>query len=385
MLTTIIFDQHQLLHRMRTVIKRYFLLHHQGPDFFSDFLNNAESELLQEVQLISRDRIQTLMNMASHFPSNEVNGHTADVLSFDFAPLSLIDHLDALHSISGGIKLSDTSKLQIQEDNNTRLTGIEAFMLDYHIETLPLSLIISQRSISNYQLIFRHLFFVKHVERRLFSVWLDHQTIKELQLRGELGETYCLRQQMLHFLQNLVYYMMFEVIEPRWHELEQNLSSSKTIDDMISHHEGFQNIVMKECLLTNHGLLKILAKLMSTCLLFSEQMKRFFDAAEIDIEFGATSTNARVRNQFSLQEANTDKEINSLGRKNRISSLSERLQHELKKTAYVDMISKFQRVFNSLLRDFREELEIDANTHYHSHLSNLGVRLDYNRYYSRDQ
>ena len=212
MLTTIIFDQHQLLHRMRTVIKRYFLLHHQGPDFFSDFLNNAESELLQEVQLISRDRIQTLMNMASHFPSNEVNGHTADVLSFDFAPLSLIDHLDALHSISGGIKLSDTSKLQIQEDNNTRLTGIEAFMLDYHIETLPLSLIISQRSISNYQLIFRHLFFVKHVERRLFSVWLDHQTIKELQLRGELGETYCLRQQMLHFLQNLVYYMMFEVI-----------------------------------------------------------------------------------------------------------------------------------------------------------------------------
>lgn len=35
---------------------------------------------------------------------------------------------------------------------------------------------------------------------------------------------YALRQHMLHFLQNLMHYMMFEVIEPSWHILEQKLA-----------------------------------------------------------------------------------------------------------------------------------------------------------------
>ena len=80
---------------------------------------------------------------------------------------------------------------------------------------------------------------------------------------------------------NFVYYMMFEVIEPRWQEMEKRFGDAKTIDDVLGVHEDFQNAILKECLLTSQDLLKILAKLMSTCLLFSEQMRRFFEATNI--------------------------------------------------------------------------------------------------------
>lgn len=36
---------------------------------------------------------------------------------------------------------------------------------------------------------------------------------------------FTLRQRMLNFVQNIQYYMMFEVMEPTWHVLERNLRS----------------------------------------------------------------------------------------------------------------------------------------------------------------
>jgi hypothetical protein len=36
---------------------------------------------------------------------------------------------------------------------------------------------------------------------------------------GVLGRAYILSQRMLHFLQNFMYYMMCEVVEPNWRGL----------------------------------------------------------------------------------------------------------------------------------------------------------------------
>ena len=35
---------------------------------------------------------------------------------------------------------------------------------------------------------------------------------------------FALRQRMLNFVQNFEYYMMFEVIEPNWHDFQQNMA-----------------------------------------------------------------------------------------------------------------------------------------------------------------
>ena len=52
--------------------------------------------------------------------------------------------------------------------------GFHVFALDYSVKW-PLSIVLSKRALTKYQLLFRHLFFCKHVERELCSAFLTHQ------------------------------------------------------------------------------------------------------------------------------------------------------------------------------------------------------------------
>jgi hypothetical protein len=122
---------------------------------------------------------------------------------------------------------------------------------------------------------------------------MSHQTTKELDLRSALGPDYCLRQRMLHFLQNYQYYVMFEVLEPRWHELEHKLENVNTVDELMNHHTDFLDTCLRECLLTHQGLIKTLAKLMTTCLLFAQQIGRFAEQVHIDEESMARAAAAQ--------------------------------------------------------------------------------------------
>lgn len=70
------------------------------------------------------------------------------------------------------------------------------------------------------------------MQREVLSSWRDHQSIKALSVRREMGPYFCLRQRMLHFLQNFVYYMTVEVIKPRDHEMQVGLSSARDMDEV---------------------------------------------------------------------------------------------------------------------------------------------------------
>ncbi len=50
-------------------------------------------------------------------------------------------------------------------------------MLDYQAKW-PLSLVVSRRAVTKYQLLFRHLFLAKFVERRLHTAWAEQQSTK---------------------------------------------------------------------------------------------------------------------------------------------------------------------------------------------------------------
>ena len=59
------------------------------------------------------------------------------------------------------------------------------------------------------------------------------------------------------------------------------MDGASDMDQVIDLHEKFLDSCLKECLLASQDLLKVLTKLMTTCLLFSDQMKRFFDDNEV--------------------------------------------------------------------------------------------------------
>eukprot|EP00587_Corethron_hystrix_P016632 CAMPEP_0113331358 /NCGR_PEP_ID=MMETSP0010_2-20120614/22420_1 /TAXON_ID=216773 ORGANISM="Corethron hystrix, Strain 308" /NCGR_SAMPLE_ID=MMETSP0010_2 /ASSEMBLY_ACC=CAM_ASM_000155 /LENGTH=687 /DNA_ID=CAMNT_0000194567 /DNA_START=244 /DNA_END=2307 /DNA_ORIENTATION=- /assembly_acc=CAM_ASM_000155 len=372
------------------IIKRYFLLD-QG-DFFVQFLDLAGNELEQNVSQLSEGRIQSLLSISIQAIHASSSSHLLsldrhwDYILCDLIPYSLIEHLDAVHSFSGGISaalpVTPSRSLYGQQEG---LKGIEAFALDYHVEW-PLSLILSKKSIIKYQLIFRHLFYAKYVERRLFSTWLDHQSFKELDLRSVLGATYCLRQRMLHFMQNFVYYMMFEVNEPLWHKLMEKLAEVKTVDELMKCHDNFQDRVLNECLLSNRELLNSLTKLMSTCLTFSEQMERFAKATKLEEEYIQYATEERAkrsnygRAQKKLnQRLMIDKEL----RDQRVRDHTARMKKEVLSDPYRRMINKFVEVFDSNLSKFMTQLLEDSRIQNHSHLTNLCTRLDYNGFVTR--
>ena len=338
-------------------------------------------------------------------------------LKGEFATQSLINDLDELHAYDGGIKTHEpkTPSRHVYGGANKGLTGVEGFMLDFHSMPFPLSLILSRSTIRNYQLMFRHLFFAKHVERRLVGTWLDHQMIKEYTtLRKDLGKTYCLRQRMLHFMQNFLYYMMFEVIEPNFLRMESQIlgrtvkdedsfsystvkkaTKSQNVDDILSIHNDFIKSTLKECLLTNRDLIRTLTKLMTTCLLFSDQMKLFMEATKIDEEQSSIATEARQKRTRYMYETagvlNDKKEKRirealmalSQQRKVRKQRQIDMLQRELRTETYKNMIIRFEQVFNSNLSEFMKQLMADSEGRYHTHLSNLCVRLDYNGFVTR--
>ena len=55
----------------------------------------------------------------------------------------------------------------------------------------------------------------------------------------------------------------------------------RTADEVLSEHNDFLQKTLNECLLSNRDLVRTLTKLMTTCLLFSDQMKLFIEQTQI--------------------------------------------------------------------------------------------------------
>jgi len=268
------------------------------------FLDSAEQELLKPRDEISMGRLQHWLNMAVQMtevhredwvPNSGLSFPTTGCplipagLRCRLSEESLVMHLDSLYGggIADQVPVTPSRRAY---GMSTAVTGIEVFTIDIPIVPFPISLLMSQKAMDDYKLLFRHLFFTKHVERRLIGVWKDNQLLKKLgALRGPLGATYLLRQKMLHLVQNLIYYMIFEVVESNWLDMRNaldersngNSEQPQTVDGMLEIHNSFLGRTLEACLLTNSDLIRSLTKLMKTCLLFTDQMKRFMDTTKI--------------------------------------------------------------------------------------------------------
>jgi gamma-tubulin complex component 2 len=407
-LLRLLIDDFDLVHVLRTM-KQYFLLEHG--DFFVNFLDCAEDELLKDVTKISRTKIQHWMNSCRQSLVDDEK----DVLSKGNVLMNglqccistdgLADYLDKLHAASGGIDTKDAWTPMRHTYGGTltstkgELTGLDTFYIDLTPIPFPLSTVLSSNAIGCYHLLFRHLFYAKYVERRMVSIWNDHQMMKELKsLRGPMGATFLLRQRMLHLLQNLIYYMILEVIEPNWLIMEKAINAptsntEATVDDILQHHTQFLQRTLEACLLTNRDVVRALTKLLKTCLLFSEQMKRFMKASKLEEERNAVAIEKEKDAQHDFYSRLTKRTMakapvkhlqdhfrqNRSDRLDRVQRQSARIEREVCGEPYQRMITRFEEVFTKNLKDFMIQIN-NSDDIYHTHKVNLCIRLDYNGY-----
>lgn len=338
-------------------LRKFFLL--ENGDFFIQFMDTAEEELSRHVREISVTRTQALLQTAIQTSTLATDAHRDD-LTCSFASHNLIQHLHLIQSAGEGGQEAYVGLV------GQELRGMEAFTLDYQVEW-PVSIVISKRSLTKYQLLSRLLYYCKYVERRVLSAWLDHQNTKRLNGMGlHLGPSYCLRHRMLHFLQNFVYYMTLEVIGPRSHELEEALTQAGDIDEVLALHERFLDTCLKECLLASQDLLKILTKLMTTCLLFADQMNRFTVSEQLSVQI----------RQVSIYKGGSRQAKEQL-----LEEQARQIGVETSHESFTRMLAKFAETFDSQLGEFLSTLWASSQQH-QLQLLNLCVRLDYNGFYS---
>ena len=395
-------------------MKKYFLLD-QG-DFFVDFLDGAEDELLKDLPNVLQGRVQNWLTASiARTSSDETSSHAlASALRCTFQNKSLRDTLDDLGKRKQHRKSSSKSARQ----QNKVLSGFEAIAFEFKSVPFPTSIVLSTNQLRIYQLIFRLIFFAKYVERRLVSMWSDHQLLKSMMttsaLRTACGPTFSLRRRMLHFIQNFVYYLKFDVIEPNWRELESKLDATReyccnneevdennkdvmsdgvhyfprTIDDLLHQHNEFLIRISNQCLLTNYDLIDRASKIMTTCLLFSTQIKRFMETTRVHELHERTKyerTKLRYGGGEKKKNDNNDPQVNfRTSREERTKRTSERILRELSTETYQHMITRFDEVFTAHLGEFMKNLD-DNDGDYNGrtmHLANLSMQLDYNGFVS---
>ncbi|KAK1931915.1 Gamma-tubulin complex component 3 [Phytophthora citrophthora] len=129
-------------------------------------------------------------------------------------------------------------------------TGWDIFCLHYNLQA-PVNSVIPASSMLQYQQIFDFLWRMKRVEHSLSASWTKDMNLgHEVQgcvpgIRPVLHKSQLMRSEMIHFITNLLNYMMFEVLETAWHQLVKDLNAAKDLDGLIESHAAYIASVKK--------------------------------------------------------------------------------------------------------------------------------------------
>ncbi len=260
-------DESDLIGRLKS-IKHYFFM--DMGDFIVQFMDLAGDELEKEIDDIAPNRLDSLLELSLRTSLMNSDPYKDDV-RIELLPESLHSQMSHILNI-GSDFLSNNSDIDSHSDP---LRGSEALALKFEV-SWPLSLIISRKNISCYQMLFRHLFHCKYVERQLEEVWKGNKIAKRFTLNAVTGyaQAFALRQKMLNFVQNLEYYIMLEVIEPTFHQFLEYVQTKVTsVDDMMKSHEEYIQKCLRDGMLTAGDILQAIVKLLKLCVVFSNFMK----------------------------------------------------------------------------------------------------------------
>ncbi|KAJ5950809.1 Gamma tubulin complex protein 3 [Penicillium vulpinum] len=134
--------------------------------------------------------------------------------------------------------------------------GWDCFTLEYKIDA-PVDVVITPWASTQYLKVFNFLWRIKRVEFALNSTWRRCMT----GARGVLGNVEdkvgadwkrarCVIAEMIHFVNQLQYYILFEVIESSWEQLLEAIRRPDcTLDDLIEAHTKYLNSITHKGLL----------------------------------------------------------------------------------------------------------------------------------------
>ncbi|KAK2733757.1 hypothetical protein FQN57_001944 [Myotisia sp. PD_48] len=319
-LLNLLLTKNSLTTRFRS-LKHYFFL--DRSDFFSYFLELGASELRKHAKHVNEGKLQSLLDIVLRQPGSiAAQDPFKEDVKVRMNHVGLTKWLMRVVNVSGidqdnlegGLEKYQTPTPQVPEEESD-IIGFDALELDYLVP-FPLSLVISRQTVLRYQLIFRHLLSLHHLEALLVNSWQDHITAvswthrsSDRKLEIWKRRAWTLRAKMLLFVQQLLYFCTAEVMEPNWQKLMHKVNGdgteatevtvngtkqvNRTVDELMQDHFDFLGTCLKECMLTQGKLLKIHSKLMTCCTMFASwsasSLSRSLASADPDLSGTDTS------------------------------------------------------------------------------------------------
>ncbi|KAI9844441.1 MAG: hypothetical protein M1838_002177 [Thelocarpon superellum] len=301
-LLNLLLTTHALPARLRS-LKHYFFL--DRSDFFSYFLELGTSELKKPAKHVNVNKLQSLLDLVLRQPGSvAAQDPFKEDVKVQMNEVSLTKWLMRVVNVSGieqdswpagGIDTYQTPATQpTTSEGDKHVVGFDALELDYSVP-FPLSLVISRKTVLRYQLLFRYLLSLRHLETLLVGSWNEHSKVVswrhksgDAKLESWKRRAWTLRARMLVFVQQLLYFSTAEVIEPNWQRLMANLDGgtkegdtagvkqvTRTVDELMQDHVDFLDTCLKECMLTNSKLLRLHSKISTTCTMFAAHTAYF--------------------------------------------------------------------------------------------------------------
>ncbi|XP_065177544.1 gamma-tubulin complex component 3-like isoform X1 [Sycon ciliatum] len=168
--------------------------------------------------------------------------------------------------------------------------GWDVFSLDYHVDG-PIRTVFDEGAMLRYLRIFNFLWRAKRMSYILSALWTlqtgcpaQRKVIPEL--KPLFHKAHLLSSRMIHFMQQMEYYINFEVLECTWAELQKKVEAAKDLDEVIAAHNRFLDDVTVRCLLTesSQDMLTKLRAIFDEVVRFQKILSDLNDSTEEEIQ-----------------------------------------------------------------------------------------------------
>ncbi|ELU14115.1 hypothetical protein CAPTEDRAFT_224608 [Capitella teleta] len=270
------------------------------------------------------------------------------------------------------LKRLDVRLLEVSPED----TGWDVFSLDYHVDG-PIRTVFTPECMNIYLRVFNFLWRAKRMEYILAAVFKEQlnnarllRNMPELCMVLHQGHLIC--NEMFHFVQQVQYYLNFEVLECAWDELLQKVTEATDLDHIISAHQEFLDNINTRSLLDTQSskILTQLRTIFDLIIKFEKIQEGLYLAATDELE-------ARERYQKNLKRQEEmgewgvtgDEEEEEEQRKQEFINAfipTTRSQLRLLAESYQNMVQQFLVMLMGIP---------DINLRF------LSVRLDFNEHY----
>lgn len=380
-LKNVLFNEKDLI-LMINSFKKYFLM--EAGDFYNDFIELNLELLNKGLNSIKEEYIYKKDDNIIKLPITKDDEYK-NIFKFIITNMNAEDLLKYYANYHKILKSNEnditkiTSQLEIIDNGLNRKKNEEpkeSFKVVECIEIepeilWPLNLIFSKKNIMKYKLIFKQLIRLKFIEKLLYNAFILQQHFKELNIQIKLKDSFFLRDCMIKFIKNLIYYLFNEVIEPNYLQLIKNLENSKSMEDVINYHDKFLDNCLNDGLIIDN-LKGKLNDILNCCYFYCHLIFKYHNTIienSQEIMHDIVSQNKEYRNEF------TRKKI-----KNKEKNYALKQAFLKVEGTYRNLLDKINGGFNTRLKNFLEAIK-QINDNHKTNLANLWIKIDYNNYY----